>query len=387
MKRCWKWLLCVALALPLSGAARAEIVVGFITGLSGPVSSIGLPNARGVQTGFTYQGEIDGEKIRIIQLDDTSDPSISTRNTRKLVEQDRVDFLIGTSGAPQTVAMAVTATELQVPMIAISPISPVAPGKDGPWVAQVPQPTTLLVRGIVDHMKANGVASVAFIGFSDAFGDLMYNSLVEAAGATGIKVVADERYGRADTSVTAQVLRAVSTRPDAVMIGGTGTAGALPVLALKDRAYRGAVYGNHGMISADFLRIAGSAANGIICPTGPVTVAEQLPESNPIREVALAYRAVYEKVNGGPPSDGFSAYGFDGWIAFVDAAKRAKATGAKPRTPEFRKALREAIFDTREFVGTQGIYNFKPDNLDWVDERARVLIRIEDGQWKLLPPL
>ncbi|MGV6876156.1 ABC transporter substrate-binding protein [Pseudochelatococcus sp. B33] len=388
MKYYQKLLLSAAMLVPLvCGGARAEIVVGFITGLSGPVSSIGIPNAKGVRAGFEYQGEIDGEPIRIIQLDDTSDPSIATRNARKLVEQDRVDFLIGTSGAPQTVAMAVTAVELQVPMIAISPISPVAPGRDGPWVAQVPQPTTLLVQGIVDHMKANDVGTVAFIGFSDAFGDLMYNSLVEAAGAADIKVVADERYGRADTSVTAQVLRTVSTRPDAVMIGGTGTSGALPVLALRDRAYRGAVYGNHGMISADFLRIAGNAANGIICPTGPVTVAEQLPESNPIREVALAYRAAYEKVNGAPPSDGFSAYGFDGWIAFVDAAKRAKASGAQPRTPEFRKALREAIFNTREFVGTQGIYNFKPDNLDWVDERARVLIRIEDGQWKLLPPL
>ncbi|MFC0216904.1 branched-chain amino acid transport system substrate-binding protein [Pseudochelatococcus lubricantis] len=388
MKRYQKLLLSAAMLVPLvCGGARAEIVVGFITGLSGPVSSIGIPNAKGLQAGLEYQGEIDGEKIRIIQLDDTSDPSISTRNARKLVEQDQVDFLIGTSGAPQTVAMAVTAVELQVPMIAISPISPVAPGKDGPWVAQVPQPTSLLVQGIVDHMKASNVKTVAFIGFSDAFGDLMYNSLVQAAGAANIKVVADERYGRADTSVTAQVLRAVSTRPDAVMIGGTGTSGALPVLALKDRAYKGAVYGNHGMISTDFLRIAGSAANGIICPTGPVTVAEQLPESNPIRSVALAYRAAYEKVNGAPPSDGFSAYGFDGWIAFVDAAKRAKASGAQPRTPEFRKALREAIFNTREFVGTQGIYNFKPDNLNWVDERARVLIRIEDGKWKLLPPL
>ncbi|MGI6247698.1 MAG: ABC transporter substrate-binding protein [Pseudochelatococcus sp.] len=388
MKNDRKLLLSAALLIPLfCGSAHAEIVVGFITGLSGPVSTIGIPNAKGVQAGLHYQGEIDGEKIRVIQLDDSSDPTIATRNVRKLVEQDQVDFLIGTSGAPQTVAMAVTAVELQVPMIAISPISPVAPGEGGPWVAQVPQPTELLVQGIVDHMKANEVGTVAFIGFSDAFGDLMYGSLVKAAETAGIRVVSNERYGRADTSVTAQVLRALSSRPDAVMIGGTGTSGALPVLALKDRGYKGTVYGNHGLISADFLRIAGTAANGIICPTGPVTAAEQLPESNPIRAVALAYRAAYEKANGGPPSDGFSAYGFDGWIAFVDAAKRAKASGAEPRTPAFRKALREAIFSTREFVGTQGIYNFKPDNRDWVDERARVLIRIEDGKWKLLPPL
>ncbi len=149
-------------------------------------------------------------------------------------------------------------------------------------------------------------------------------------------------------SVTAQVLRAVSARPDAIMLGGTGTPGALPVIALAERGYKGPLYGNHGMISADFLRLAGKSAEGIICPTGPVTAAEQLPESNPIRKVALAFRAAYEKANGEAPADAFSPYAFDGWLVFMDAAKRAKATGAAPGTPAFRNALREALFTTKE---------------------------------------
>jgi branched-chain amino acid transport system substrate-binding protein len=374
-----------ALLLAAPQFAHADILIGFVTGLSGPVSSIGIPNAKGIAAGQAYVGEIGGEKLRVIQLDDGSDPTAAARNARKLVEQEKVDILMGTSGAPQTLAMATAAIEMKVPMIAVSPIAPVPAGDGGPWVVQTPQPTPLLVQGIVDHMKGRGVKTVAFIGFSDAFGDLMYDSLTQTAKAADIKVIANERYARSDTSVTAQVLHVIASHPDAIMLGGTGTPGALPVIALAERGYKGPLYGNHGLISADFLRLAGKAANGIICPTGPVTAAEQLPSSNPIQKVALAFRAAFEKVNGELPTDSFSSYSFDGWLVFVDAAKRALASGAKPGTPEFRSALREALFTTKEVVGTQGIYTFTPADRHGVDDRSRILVQIEDGKYKLLP--
>ncbi|WP_298377898.1 ABC transporter substrate-binding protein [uncultured Bradyrhizobium sp.] len=374
-----------ALLVAVPQVGQAEILVGFVTGLSGPVSSIGIPNAKGLAAGEAYVGEVGGEKLRVIQLDDGSDPTASARNARKLVEQEKVDILIGTSGAPQTLAMATAAIEMKIPMIAVSPIAAVPPGDGGPWVVQTPQPTPLLVQGIVDHMKARGLKTVAFIGFSDAFGDLMYDSLSQSAKAADIKVIANERYARSDSSVTAQVLRALAVRPDAIMLGGTGTPGALPVIALSERGYKGPLYGNHGLISADFLRLAGKAANGIICPTGPVTAAEQLPASNPIQKVALAFRAAFEKANGEAPTDSFSSYSFDGWLVFVDAAKRALATGAKPGSPEFRNALREALFTTKELAGTQGVYSYTPADRHGVDARARILVQIEDGKYKLLP--
>src|ERR1700758_311444 len=373
------------LLVEIPQVAQADILVGFVTGLSGPVSSIGIPNAKGIAAGEAYVGEIAGERLRVIQLDDGSDPTASARNARKLVEQEKVDILIGTSGAPQTLAMATAAIEMKIPMIAVSPIAPVPLGDGGPWVVQTPQPTPLLVQGIVDHMKARGVKTVAFIGFSDAFGDLMYDSLAQSAKAADIKVVANERYARSDSSVTAQVLRALATHPDAIMLGGTGTPGALPVIALSERGYKGPLYGNHGLISADFLRLAGKAANGIICPTGPVTAAEQLASTNPIQKVALAFRASFEKANGEMPTDSFSSYSFDGWLVFVDAAKRAMATGARPGSPEFRTALRQALFATREVVGTQGVYTYTPADRHGVDDRSRIMVQIEDGKYKLLP--
>ena len=378
-------LVSTALLLAVPQLAQAEILVGFVTGLSGPVSSIGIPNAKGIAAGQAYISEIGGEKIRVIQLDDGSDPTASARNARKLVEQEKVDILIGTSGAPQTLAMATAATEMKIPMIAVSPIAPLPPGDGGPWVVQTPQPTPLLLQGIVDNMKAKGLKSVAFIGFSDALGDLFYDSLVQAAKSADIKVIANERYARSDSSVTAQVLRALAARPDAIMLGGTGTPGALTAIALSERGYKGPLYGNNGMISADFLRLAGKTANGIICPTGPVIAAEQLPASNPIQKVALAYRAAYEKANGEMPTDSFSSYSFDGWVVLVDAAKRAMTTGAKPGSLEFRTALRQALFTTKEVVGTQGVYTYTPADRHGVDDRSRIMVQIEDGKYKLLP--
>ncbi|MFO1117747.1 MAG: ABC transporter substrate-binding protein [Beijerinckiaceae bacterium] len=378
----------VALAISIAAGvapAQAEIVVGFVTGLSGPLSSIGIPNSKGIAAGMAYQDSVGGEKIRLIQLDDASDPTNSAQNARKLVEREKVDFLIGTSGAPQTFAIATAAIELQTPMVAVSPIAPPPVGVGGPWVVQIPQPQTLLAKGVVNDMKARGLKTIGFIGFSDALGDLMHNSLVANTNGTDVKAVNDERYARTDNTVVAQVLKTMALKPDAIMIGGTATPGALPMLTLAERGYKGVVYGNNGVMSQDFLRVAGAAAEGLIAPTGPVIVAEQLPDANPIKKVALAYRAAYEKANGAQPTDGFSPYAFDGWVVFLDAAKRALATGAKPQTPEFRQALREALFSSKEVVGTHAIYNFTPASSFGVDDRSRVMVRLQKGRWALVP--
>jgi branched-chain amino acid transport system substrate-binding protein len=372
-------------AVMASGAAQADIVVGLSTALTGPVSSIGIPYGRGMTAAHMYIGEVNGEKIRLIQLDDASDPSTASRNSRKFIEDEKADIIMGGSGVPSTMAMAAVATELKAPMIALSPMNPPPTGPDGTWVITIAQPPELMVSAVVERMKKDNIKTVGFIGFSDSWGDLVYNSLSKAAEPAGIKVTTNERYARADTTVTAQTLKVVASRPDAVMNGGSGTPGALPFIALGERGFKGPVYGSHALINPDFVRVGGKAVEGVIAPTGPVIVAEQLPESNPTRKITLAFREVYQKANNAPTTDGFSAYSFDGWLVFVDAAKRALAAGLKPGTPEFRKALRDNIATTKEVVGTHGVYNFKPGELYGVDERARVLVRLEQGQWKVLP--
>ena len=363
--------------------ARADVTIGFVTSLSGPGSSIGIPYGKGLNAAYEYKKTINGENIRLIQLDDGSDPSAATRNARKLVEEEKVDLLIGTATAPSTIAMAAVASELKVPMIAISPIGKL-PESPEQWVVSVPQPASLLVKIVADRMKRDGKKNIGYIGFSDAWGDLVYNGAKAAETADDIKVQTNERYARTDASVTAQVLKVLAARPDAVLDGGSGTQGALPLLGLAERGFKGNTYGTVALINPDFVHVGGKAAEGIQVSAGPVIVAEQLPDDHFAKKLALDFRAVYQKTNGVPTTDGFSAYSFDAWLIFTSAAERAIKT-AKPGTPEFRTALRDAILSTKELPGVHAVYNFKPGAVTGVDERSLVVVRLTNGEWKYTP--
>jgi branched-chain amino acid transport system substrate-binding protein len=376
------WTRCV-LAAAVSAACAAsalaaDLKVGLSVSLSGPNSSLGVPYAKGMQAALAYKGEVNGRKIQLIVLDDGSDPTNAGRNARKLVDEEKVDVLMGTSGVPAAIAMAQVGRDAKVPMIGLTPIQ-LDPAENG-WVFTVAQPTQLMIDAVVERMKKDGVKTVGYIGFSDAWGDLVYNALMKAAPAAGIKVLGNERYARADASVTGQVLKLLAMKPDAVMTGGAGTPGALPFLALSERGFKGPMYGQHGLINPDFVRVVGGAGQGALMPTGPVIVAEQLPNDYPTKKIAMDFRAAFQKVNNAPTSDAFSAYSFDGWLVFTNAAARAKG---EPGTPEFRLSLRDAIASTKEVVGTHGVYNFKPGDLYGVDQRARVIVKLENGQWKL----
>jgi len=371
--------LATALAAGCATAAlAADLKVGLSVSLSGPNSSLGVPYAKGMQAALAYKGEVNGRKIQLIVLDDGSDPTNAGRNARKLVDEEKVDVLMGTSGVPAAIAMAQVGRDAKVPMIGLTPIQ-LDPAENG-WVFTVAQPTQLMIDAVVERMKKDGVKTVGYIGFSDAWGDLVYNALMKSAPAAGIKVLGNERYARADASVTGQVLKLLAMKPDAVMTGGAGTPGALPFLALTERGFKGPMYGQHGLINPDFVRVVGGAGQGALMPTGPVIVAEQLPNDYPTKKIAMDFRAAFQKVNNAPTSDAFSAYSFDGWLVFTNAAARAKG---EPGTPEFRQSLRDAIATTKEVVGTHGVYNFKQGDLYGVDQRARVIVKLENGQWKL----
>jgi branched-chain amino acid transport system substrate-binding protein len=359
-------------------AAAADYKIGVITSLSGPISALGIPYQKGVQAAQAYKPTVAGRKVQVIMLDDASDPATAARNARKLVNEDKVDVLVGTSGVPGALAIAAVARETQTPLISPTPVS--VPPDDGGWTVTVSQPFPLMVAATVDKMKATGVKTVAFIGFSDALGDLAHSSLLKAAEPAGIKVVTDERYARGDASVAGQVLKIIAARPDAVFAGNSGTPGALPYLGLAERGYKGQIYGTHGLINADFVRVGGAAVDGLMVPSGPVMVADQLAADNPVRKVALDFRKAYQQVHGSLPNDAFSAYTFDALLLFADAAARVKM---EPGTPEFRKALKDAIAATRELPGTHGVFTFKPNDPYGLDKRSALVIKLDKGQWKL----
>lgn len=382
MKPVLRPLVGACLALGMAGAWAADLKVGFVTSLSGPGSSLGIPYAKGIQAAAAFKGEVAGRKLQLIQLDDASDPSTAARNARKLVEEEKVDVLIGTSGTPGSLAIAAVARESKTPMIGVTPL-PLA-GEDSAWTVTTAQPVPLMIGAVAEHMKRAGVKTVGYIGFSDAWGDLVYDGLQKSTAPAGIKVLTNERYARADASVAGQVLKVVAARPDAVMTGGSGTPGALPYLALAERNFSGPLYGTHALINPDFVRVAGASAQNMLAPTGPVIVAEQLPADHPTKKAAMDFRAAYQRVHNAPTTDAFSAYAFDAWMVLADAAARVQAK-AEPGTPQYRGALRDAIVSTRELAGTHGVYTFKPGSPYGVDERARVIVKLDKGAWKLVP--
>ena len=375
--------LVLAASVSMTGAAlAADLKIGFVASLTGPAASMGQAYAKGIQAALAYQGEIGGRKIQLIQLDDASDPSQASRDARKLVDEEKVDLLIGSSGVPASVAMAAVARESRTPLVAITPLSLNA--EDAAWAVTTAQPVSLMISAVIGAMKQAGVKTVGYIGFSDAWGDLVYDGLNKGAEAGGLKVLSNERYARNDVSVAGQVLKIVSARPDAVMTGGSGTPGALPYLSLADRGYKGGLYGTHALINADFVRVAGASAQGLIAPTGPVIVAEQLPDSHPSKKVALDFRAVYQRTHHAATGDAFSAYAFDAWLLMLNAAERVPPK-LEPGSVAYRSALRDAVMSTRELAVTHGVLNFKPGSLYGADERARVIVKLDKGRWLLQP--
>lgn len=376
--------LALALAAPsAAGAAEKEITVGFVNAMSGPNAALGLPYERGLKVAEALSPEINGHKVRVITLDDASDPSKSERETRKLITEDHVDVLIGTVGVPNVMAMASVATQLKTPQISPSPTSKATTDPATQWTVSIEQPFDLMIGAAVEQMHKDGVRTAGYIGFSDALGDLTLEDLKDGAKKYGIQVLTDQRYARSDTSVTGQILRILALKPDAVFTGTSGSAGALPLLELAKRGYKGRVYGTHGLVNNAFVKVVGSAGNGVEVPAGPVVVAEQLEASNPIRAISLEFLDNYRKLYHSEPEGLFESYGYDAYRLFADAAKRAKG---EPGTAEYRQSLRAAILSTNGLVQTNGVLNFKPgDYYGYTnDERAVVMVRLENGQWQLI---
>lgn len=364
--------------------ANADITIGFVTSLSGPGASIGVLYDKGMKAAYAYRSEVGGEKIKLIQLDDGSDPAAATQNARKLIEQDRVDAIIGTAIVPATNAMMSVANELQVPFIAIAPVN-VQPPKDGRlWGIAVPQTPALMVKVIAERMKREGIRTAGYIGFSDSWGDLVYNGAIAAEKDGGPKIVTNERFTRTDTTVTAQVLKVIAAQPDGFLNGGSATQAALPLLELRKRGFKGPFFGTPSMLNADFVRVGGAAVEGVQVSAGPAMVTDQLPDDHFSKKIGTEFHTVFAKVNGGPANDGFSGYSFDAWLILLKAVEKALAH-AKPGTPEFRQALMEAIYTTKELAGVHAVYNFTPASAYGVDERSLVVVKLVEGKWVYQP--
>jgi branched-chain amino acid transport system substrate-binding protein len=373
----------VLLASCLNPLALADINVGVTVSASGPAASLGIPEKNTVAL---MPKSVGGQTINYIVLDDASDTTAAVANARKLITEHKVDIILGSTTTPNSLAMIDVVSEAQTPMISMAASARIVEPVDAKkrWVFKTPQNDIMMSLAIAEHMANNGVKTVAFIGFADAYGEGWFQEFGKAAGLKKLQIVATERYARTDTSVTGQVLKLMAAKPDAVLVAGSGTPAALPQKTLVERGYTGKYYQTHGVANADFLRVGGKDVEGTFLPTGPVLVADQLPAGHPLRKSAAAYVSAYEAAYGKGSVSSFGGYAWDA-AGLMAAAIAPALKVAQPGTPAFRAALRDAIEQVKELPGAHGIFNMSATDHLGLDQRARVMVKIENGAWKYQP--
>lgn len=363
------------------GVAHADIKIGVVSSSTGPIAMVGIPQKNTVPLLPTKAG---GQTIRYIPLDDGSDPTASVVAVKKLISEEKVDAIIGPSGSPNAMGVIQFVAEAGVPLLApVGTAAVVLPMNDQKkWVFKTTQNDSLIATALLDHMAKTGIKTLGFIGTADPYGENWGKVVADGAAKKGIKIVADERFQRQDTSVTAQALKVMAARPDAVLIAAPGTPAVLPQLALVDRGYKGKFYQTHGAALPDFLKLGGKKVEGTILAASLMLVLDQVPDSHPSKKIAKNYVATYEKTYGAVPAT-FGGNMFDAGLLLERAIPTALAKG-KPGTPEFRSALRDALEQTHEMPATQGVYTMSAADHSGFDERGRELITVTNGTWTLL---
>src|SRR5256714_5320596 len=368
-----------ALALPGSPALAQtnEIVIGISISTTGPAAALGIPERHALD--FVPK-EVGGVPIKLIVLDDGGDPTAATTNARRFVTESKADIIMGSCITPTTIAVSTVANEASIPHFGLAPF-PINEARMK-WSVDMPQSIPIMGKVLYAHMKAHAIKTVGYIGYSDSYGDLWVNDFKAQAVPLGLTMIDEERFARPDTSVAGQVLKLVAANPDAVLIGASGTAAALPQTALRERGYKGLIYQTHGAASMDFIRIAGKAAEGVLMASGPVMDPEDQPDSALTKKPGLSLNTAYEAKYGPNSRSQFAGHSYDAFEVLKRVIPVALKT-AKPGTPGFREAIRQALLSEREIAASQGVYNFTEKDRYGLDDRSRIILTVKDGKYVL----
>jgi branched-chain amino acid transport system substrate-binding protein len=369
----------IAALLFAAAAAHADIRVGVIASSTGPTAVVGIPQKNTVAL---LPPEIGGQKVEYIVLDDASDPTNAVTGVKKLIGEHKVDALIGPTTTPAALAILDFVAEAKTPLLTtVGSSAVILPMDDRKrWVFKTTQNDDLIAGAVLAQMTASGVRTVGFVGFNDPYGENWYKVFAPMAEKAGIRIVASERFNRTDQSVTGQVLKLIAAKPDAVFIAATGGPAVLPQSGLQEKGYKGRIYQTHGVATNDFIRLGGKAVEGTLMAGGPMLVADELPGNNPVKAVAQGYIKAYEGKYGAGTMSTFGANTFDAGLLLQKAIPEALKK-AKPGTPEFRAALRDALEQSKEVVGAQGVFNMTAQDHNGMDERARVMMTVRNGKW------
>lgn len=363
-------------ATPQAKAAESKepYKIGAIFAVTGPASSLGIPERNTVQMleeQINKQGGINGHPVQVIIRDTESDETKTVLAVKKLIDEDKVLAIIGPSQSGESLAIADTIEKGEVPLVsAAASIMIVQPVKK--WIFKTPQSDYLIIEALVDHLKSKGYKNIGWLSVSNAYGDSGRTEFEKAAPKAGLNIVAKETFAATDTDMSAQLTRVRGANPDAIVVWAIPPAAAIVSKNAAQLGIKQPVFQSHGIGNPTFIKLAGDAANGVVFPVGKLVVAEALPDSDAQKKVLVQYTKDYTAKFG---ADTLSTFGGHAWDCFWIVAEALKKSG-----PD-RAKLRDAIENTKEFVGITGVFNFSPTDHNGLDKRAVTMVEIKDGKW------
>jgi branched-chain amino acid transport system substrate-binding protein len=365
-----------------SPAAQAQDAykIGAVFSITGPGSSLGIPErdtALMLEANINAKGGIKGpdgklHPLKIVIYDDASDETKAVLAVKKLIDEDKVTAIVGTTLSGTSLAILDTVQKAEVPLVscaaAIKIVEPVAERK---WVFKTPQSDFLIVSVLVDYLKSKGLTKVGWLNVDYAFGQLGWIEFEKAAQKAGLTIVANEKFGQKDVDMTAQLTRVKAANPQAVVIWSIPPSASVATKNYADLGMTMPMFQSHGVGNKAFIQLAGPASNGVIFPAGKLLVAEQLPDVDAQKAVLLAYAHEFEAKYG--PRNTFGGHAWDAVQLVTKALEKAGND---------RAGVRTAIEGTRNFVGITGVFDFSPTDHNGLDRRAATMIQISDGNWR-----
>jgi len=370
----------VAVSGLLMTAAQAQntIKIGSVLSVTGPASFLGDPEKKTLEMyvrDINAAGGVNGKKLELVIYDDGTDSNKARTFATRLVEEDKVDAVIAGSITGTSMAMRSVFEDAETPYISLAGAAEIVfPVRK--WTFKMPHTEPMSCGKIFEDLKKRNLTSIAMISGTDGWGKAMRAECIAMAPKEGIKVVRDEIYGAADSDMTPQLINIKNTPGvQAVINCGFGQGPAIVTRNYRQVGITAPLYQSHGVSSKSFINLAGPAANGIRLPAAALLVAEQLPDSDPLKKVALEYKNKFEKETGQPVST-FGGHARDALIMLVEAMQRAGSAD--------KAKVRDEIEKTRNFIGTGGIVNMSPTDHLGLDLTSFRMIEIKDGDWHLV---
>ncbi|VVE26818.1 branched-chain amino acid ABC transporter substrate-binding protein [Pandoraea capi] len=364
----------LAFSLAPPSHAADPIRIGAVVSATGAASFLGDPEQKTLNQyvdKINAAGGILGRQVVLTVYDDGSDANTANAMAKRLILQDKVDLILGASTTGSTMAMAPLSSANKVPTVSLAAATVIVdPVK--PYVFKVPHSDTMAAEKVLEDMKQHGITRVALLSDTGGFGKSGRNETIKAAKRLGLTIVEDQSYGERDADMTPQLTKARAANPQAVFVFGTGQAPAIIAKNFHQLGLSVPLYMSHGQASAEFIRIAGAAAEGVRMPSPALLIAEQLSTNDPQRQVSLEYKLAYETKYKQDVST-FGGYAYDGLMMAADAIKRAGSTD--------KAKVRDALEQTKNFVGVSGVYTMSPTDHMGLNSSAFRMVEIRGGRF------